>query len=226
MNIVDFQKVISLLENPPEEGQIRDILDTYAGPRDFARYGSYFDFIECSQDMLELAQMLEFVKGSHSLLDIGSRYGETLRRMSEVLAPRSTVVAVDWPLVDGLDPIFNPRASLEAKAEEILRMGHRVHVGFGDSHASNIIEHVRGLGPFDFGFIDGDHSYEGVKADWENYSPMCAVMGFHDIINNHGCLKFWKEISAKYRTTELINYAGRRMLGIGIVFVDALRKAA
>lgn len=32
-------------------------------------------------------------------------------------------------------------------------------------------------------FIDGDHRYEGVKGDWESYSPMVAPKGyviFHD----------------------------------------------
>ncbi len=45
-------------------------------------------------------------------------------------------------------------------------------------------EAVRGWGrPIDLLFIDGDHSYEGVRRDWELFSPFVAPHGvvvFHD----------------------------------------------
>lgn len=39
--------------------------------------------------------------------------------------------------------------------------------------------------PIDLLFIDGDHSYDGVKADWERFSPFVSEFGvvvFHDTI--------------------------------------------
>jgi predicted O-methyltransferase YrrM len=39
--------------------------------------------------------------------------------------------------------------------------------------------------PIDLLFIDGDHSYEGVKADWETFTPRMSPFGlvvFHDTI--------------------------------------------
>lgn len=56
----------------------------------------------------------------------------------------------------------------------------------------------------DFLFIDGDHSYEGVKTDFLTYSPLVrskGLIGFHDICEHApetGCdvKRFWDEIKA------------------------------
>ncbi|WP_019616970.1 class I SAM-dependent methyltransferase [Psychromonas ossibalaenae] len=49
-----------------------------------------------------------------------------------------------------------------------------------------VVNKVRLLagGNIDLLFIDGDHTYDGVKADWDSYSPMLqkgSVVVFHDI---------------------------------------------
>lgn len=57
-------------------------------------------------------------------------------------------------------------------------------------------------GNIDFLFIDGDHSYEGVRADYELYSPLVrkgGLIAFHDICEHPpetGCevRKFWYEL--------------------------------
>jgi len=76
----------------------------------------------------------------------------------------------------------------------------------------------------DFIFIDGDHSYEGVKKDFEMYSPLVkkrGIIAFHDIVNEDPSREdikvpyFWYEIKKKYSYKEIvvdkINY------GIGIL---------
>lgn len=50
-------------------------------------------------------------------------------------------------------------------------------------------------------FIDGDHSYEGVKADWDNFSPFVKEGGwilFHDCDETSpGVVKLFDEIDLK-----------------------------
>jgi predicted O-methyltransferase YrrM len=65
---------------------------------------------------------------------------------------------------------------------------------------------------FDFIFIDGDHSYDGVKSDYEKYKQFLAPdghIGFHDIINSDQNKKnninvdiLWNDIKKFYKKTK------------------------
>jgi predicted O-methyltransferase YrrM len=74
-------------------------------------------------------------------------------------------------------------------------------------------------------FIDGDHTYEGVKSDFEMYSPLArdgAVIAFHDILEHPPKLgvevdRYWNEIKAGYRHVEIVS-ARRPWGGIGVLW--------
>ena len=91
--------------------------------------------------------------------------------------------------------------------------GYGVEFLHADSHAASAVDWARRNAPYDFVFIDGDHSAEGVRADWNDYGPMGRVVGFHDIADEVvGTL--WREIKSAFpKTKEVIN----SNKGIGIV---------
>lgn len=92
----------------------------------------------------------------------------------------------------------------------------------GDSHDPHIIQRVKLLYPdndVDFLFIDGDHSYEGVKADYENFRSLVRPGGlivFHDVCGLPEVKQFWDEIKPNTKSYEIHEPNG---WGIGIIEV-------
>jgi hypothetical protein len=70
---------------------------------------------------------------------------------------------------------------------------------------------------FDIIFIDGDHSYEGVKEDYINSLPLLEDNGyliFHDIVSIGcpGVVQLWDEI----KHSECLEFVNKNTCGIGI----------
>jgi len=92
----------------------------------------------------------------------------------------------------------------------------------GDSHDEDVLNKVKEITPiYDLLMIDGDHTYEGVKKDFEIYVPLVKKGGLilmHDITNNQcGVPKFWEEIELP-KIAFTFGKAGRGIVpGLGLV---------
>lgn len=71
------------------------------------------------------------------------------------------------------------------------------------------------LGPkIDFLFLDGDHTYEGLKGDWNTYSPMLSDKGlavFHDVYAV-AMKKVIDELDTKWNVTYLGGWASLSLI--------------
>jgi|694.fasta_scaffold06393_15 hypothetical protein len=81
---------------------------------------------------------------------------------------------------------------------------------------------------FDLVFIDGDHSYDSVKTDYENVGKFAKYCVFHDIDDdfirndpslNGGVARFWDEIKSSKSHIEF-NSSKKiiKMMGIGVLY--------
>ena len=97
----------------------------------------------------------------------------------------------------------------------------------GDSTKKETIEHASVLGPYDFIFIDGGHSYDTVKKDFKNYSKILnknGVIALHDVFSDTvlGVPQFWKELKKKnskdYKFLEFYDPNQEFKYGIGLIY--------
>lgn len=137
----------------------------------------------------------------HNVLEIGVRHGGTSALWHGLCTGR--VVGIDWEGQDGLGKENTRKLHLE-----LMRTYPRFTSIIGDSKLQTIIDCADIGWTYDFIFIDGDHSYYGVYADFINYRPLLSTGGciaFHDIVDTattrnagQGVFKFWGELKAQY----------------------------
>lgn len=172
-----------------------------------------------AQNEAEFASLLGYVAGARSVLEIGSRYGESLKRLASVCRPGARLLSIDL----GDDP-FSPKVKTSdwwnRALAELVDAGFEVHRVQGSSHDQMAIGYAKSIAPFDFGFIDGDHTTEGARWDFEVYAPLCSMVALHDI-NLPQIKPVWAEIKGQHvgRVLEFIapDSIRRGDMGIGLL---------
>jgi cephalosporin hydroxylase len=161
------------------------------------------------------------------ILEIGTARGGTLFLFSNIAHEEAILISVD------LSQTIEKRILFRY----IKKEKQKIYLIQGDSHKFETLRKIEGIlrdNRVDFLFIDGDHSYEGVKKDFEMYSPLVrkgGIIAFHDIIPDYytkygiktgswagEVYKFWNEIKEKYEHLEIVKDRNQNACGIGVLF--------
>jgi predicted O-methyltransferase YrrM len=163
------------------------------------------------------------------LLEIGSSAGGTLYLWTRAAAEDATIVSVDLPSGGVGDP---EEAERLHRFERFRRGRQRLYLLRADSHAGltrrRLAEILQGQG-LDFLFIDGDHSYDGVRRDFDDYAPLVrpdGLIAMHDVHpHSQGwggeVPQFWSEIRDRYAGSELVESPAQDGFGIGLIRMPA-----
>ncbi len=163
------------------------------------------------------------------IVEIGTSGGGTLMSICKTAPPDAVICSIDLPggrfgggYPSWKIPFFRSATKL-SQTVHFLRM---------DSHKKETLgqlKQILGEQKVDFLFIDGDHTYEGVKLDFQMYSPLVkkgGIVGFHDIVVHHESLNcgvhdFWAELCLEHngRTREIIEDPGQGWAGIGLLHI-------
>lgn len=188
-----------------------------------------YGFVSPIQVRSELAAFLKVVAtlDCRAFLEIGTHRGGAFFAFCQVCLPSAVVVSMDLPVYTsyGRKPPYR-----EFVIRSMAQPGQAYGRILADSHAKESLaklqKKLRGR-KLDLLFIDGDHSYQGVKRDFEMYAPLVrrgGIVGFHDIVPpasdpSNEVHRFWGELKSAFEWNEIVAAPSPGWGGIGYVRV-------
>jgi cephalosporin hydroxylase len=179
------------------------------------------------QEPEELKGFMEFLDTEihpRNFIEIGVLEGATFYCWCQLTPKEGIKIGIDKP-----DYSWNGSHNLtihdiDNRKKRVQAMSNNVHYLIGDSTDPKIKSDVQNIlndNMIDFLFIDGDHTYEGVLADYNNYAKYVRPGGciaFHDICNSpgqEGVHKFWKEVKGN----KIHIISNGKWAGIGVILL-------
>jgi predicted O-methyltransferase YrrM len=177
----------------------------------------------------ELLALLDRVSALHpaTICEIGAASGGTLCALAHAATGTAVIVSLDCDFT----------AARLAAFPHLGRAGQTIVCVDGDSHDAQIRDVVttalKGR-MLDVLFVDGDHHYEGVRADFETYRSLVrpgGLIAFHDIVPDFktrfdaptstdvgGVPRLWRELKARYPwAEEIVEDPDQDGYGIGLL---------
>ena len=124
------------------------------------------------------------------IVEIGIKEGGNLKILSTHLDEKGLCIGID------------PRQEIPWKMDDALCTMHHIK---GSSHSKSTVEELKKIlkkRKIDVLFIDGDHSTEGMLADYNDYAPFVkkgGIIAVHDIYYLKEVTEAWNQIDNKNR---------------------------
>jgi predicted O-methyltransferase YrrM len=186
-------------------------------------------FFRPLQRRSEILRLVELIRSFQpaTVCEIGAAGGGTTFLMAFAASSDATIISLDLNFPQVRKTAIGSFARDEQK---IICLEE-------DSHRPKAVQALKESLPgksLDILYLDGDHSYEGVKADFQTFSPLVRPGGliiFHDIVPDYktrygietpsyvgGVPQFWEEIKTSYATIEeIVEDFGQDGFGIGVL---------
>lgn len=210
---------LNTLKALPTKMSVKKVLD-------FANQGcnGAFKPLQVESEITNLLTYVQKLKPK-VVVEIGTANGGTLLSLIKTSPSDTQFISIDLPggaFGGGYAwykiPLFKAFVS-KKQTLELLRE---------DSHQAETLEKLKTIlngKKIDFLLIDGDHTYQGVKQDFEMYSPLVRKNGaiaFHDIvihkkIFNCGVSTLWKSLKKKFKHEEFVENWKQGFCGIGVI---------